>query len=443
VTLGPTVARTATARRRGAVAAIAILIAALLLLATGAVADSTSDRTPLLLISIDGFRWDFLDRHPAPALRRLAAQGVAARSLIPVVPSKTFPNHYTIVTGLYPEHHGIVDNTMADEKLGRFSLGDRDAVSDGRWWGGEPIWATAQRQGLLAATCFWPGSEAEIAGVRPTYWMKYDASFDGDARVRTVLDWLDLPREKRPTLLTLYWSDVDSAAHRSGPDSADTAAAIARVDSWMELLLEGLEQRGLYDRVNLLVVSDHGMASTPANQMIHLEDYVDLDGVEITGGTPMLLVRPPPDRVESVRRALTGAHPALSVWRREHTPRRWHYRDHPRIPPLLVAADEGWNLRARREAEREGGASQSPPLGMHGYDPRLPSMQGILIGRGPGLASAARVGSIESIHLYELMCRLLAIEPARNDGSASAVKKLLARSLVDELTERARATATR
>ena len=399
----------------------------------------------LLLISIDGFRWDYLDRHPAPALRRLAAEGVAARSLIPVFPSKTFPNHYTIVTGLYPERHGIVDNTMADAELGRFSLGNRDAVSDGRWWGGEPIWVTAQRQGLFSATCFWPGSEAEIGGVRPTHWMKYDAALDGDERVRTVLGWLDLPAEQRPTLLTLYWSDVDSAAHRSGPDSPDVAAAIARVDGWMALLLEGLEQRGLYDRVNLLVVSDHGMASTPAAQTIYLEDYVDLQGVEITGGTPTLLLRPPPERVDGIRAALGRAHPALSVWRREQMPRRLHYRDNPRIPPLLVAADEGWNVRARHEsAAREGGGEPlSPPLGMHGYDPRLPSMHGILIGRGPGLASKTRTGSIENIHLYELMCRLLAIEPAPNQGKASAVKRLLSRSAVDRLTEAAGATATR
>ena len=409
---------------------VALVVAVLsLALAFTAPAAADSPAAPLLLISIDGFRWDYLDRHPAPALRRLATEGVAARSLIPVFPSKTFPNHYTIVTGLYPEHHGIVDNTMADAKLGRFSLSDRDSVSDGRWWGGEPIWVTAQRQGLLSATCFWPGSEAEIAGVRPTYWMKYDAALDGDARVRTVLDWLDLPAERRPSVLTLYWSDIDSAAHRSGPDSKDVAAAIERVDGWMALLIEGLEQRGLYDRINIVVVSDHGMASTPAAQTIYLEDYVDLDGVEITGGTPTLLLRPPPERVEDIRGKLARAHSALSVWRREKTPKPWHYRDNPRIPPLLVAADEGWNLRARHEsAAGDGGSTLPPPLGMHGYDPRLPSMQGILIGHGPGLASRTRTGSIENVHLYELMCRLLGDragakrrQPERGEAIAGAL----------------------
>ena len=187
-----------------------------------------AEATPaLLLISIDGFRWDYLDRHPAPNLRRLAREGVEARSLVPIFPSKTFPNHYTIVTGLHPDRHGIVDNTMADPVLGRFHLGNREAITDGRWWSGEPIWVTAERQGLRAATCFWPGSEAEIAGVRPTYWLPYDGKLAGEERVRIVLGWLDLPADRRPSFLTLYWSDVDGAAHATGTASAETAAAVS------------------------------------------------------------------------------------------------------------------------------------------------------------------------------------------------------------------------
>jgi predicted AlkP superfamily pyrophosphatase or phosphodiesterase len=345
---------------------------------------------------------------------------------VPVFPSKTFPNHYTIATGLHPDRHGIIDNTMVDPALGRFSLSARDAVGDGRWWGGEPIWVTVERQGLRAATCFWPGSEAEIGGVRPTYWMAYDAGLAGEERVRIVLEWLDLPSDRRPSLLTLYWSDVDSAAHDRGPESPETAAAIDRVDRWMGMLLAGLEQRGLYDGINLLVVSDHGMAPTPPEQMVYLADYVDLEGIEISGGTPALLLRPPESRVEKVRRALDGAHPALSVWRRERTPRRFRFRDHPRIPPLVVAVDEGWNLRATRDSSSSG-STRPAPLGMHGYDPRLPSMHGVLVGHGPGLASGARVGRVENIHLYELMCHLLGVEPAANEGRLRAVESLLRR----------------
>jgi predicted AlkP superfamily pyrophosphatase or phosphodiesterase len=395
-------------------------LAALFLAAWFAAAASGAAPDPLVLISIDGFRWDYLELHSAPRLRGLATVGVAARALVPIYPSKTFPNHYTIVTGLRPDRHGIVDNTMVDPVLGRFSLGNRDAVGDGRWWGGEPIWVTIQRQGLHAATCFWPGSEAAIGGVRPTYWLPYDPDLDGEERVRIVLGWLDLPPDRRPSIVTLYWSDVDSAAHDTGTGSRETAAAIERVDRWLGLLLDGLAERGLAERVNLLVVSDHGMADTPAERMVVLEDFVDLDGVEISGGTPSLFLRPPPERVEPIRRALAAAHPALTVWRREETPRRWRFRDHPRIPPLIVAVEEGWNLRAKRD---DGG--RRPPLGMHGYDPRLPSMHGILIGRGPGLARASRVGRVVNLHLYELMCRLLGVEPAPNEGRIGRVRGLL------------------
>ena len=400
--------------------------------------------TPLLLISIDGFRWDYLDRHPAPNLRRIATEGFEAKSLVPAFPSKTFPNHDTIVTGLYPEHHGIVDNTMIDPVLGRFSLSNRAAVADGRWWGGEPIWVTAQRQGLRSATFFWPGSEAEIGGMRPTYWMEYDTRVKGEDRVQRVLDWLDLPPAERPSLITLYWSDVDSAAHEYGPDSPENVAAIARVDAWMGLLLAGVEQRGLLDRINMIVVSDHGMASTPAAQNLYLEDYIDLEGIDIAGGTPMLLLWPPADRADSVRKTLGKAHPALTVWRRERTPKRWHFRDSDRIAPLLVAAAEGWNLRPRRDKPREGQTEPpAPPLGMHGFDPRLPSMHGFLIGRGPQLASRTKVGSVDNVHLYELMCRLLEIEPAANDGRLKPVAGLLAPTIMDRVSAAAATNSTR
>jgi predicted AlkP superfamily pyrophosphatase or phosphodiesterase len=256
--------------------------------------------------------------------------------------------------------------------------------------------------------------------------MEYDGRLAGEERVRIVLDWLDLPPDRRPTLVTLYWSDVDSAAHDTGTASPETAAAIERVDGWIGLLLEGLEHRGLDDRVNLLVVSDHGMADTPAEKTLVLEDFVDLEGVEISGGTPVLFLRPPAARLEAILRALDGAHPALEVMRREETPRRWHFRDHPRIPPLLVAVDEGWNLRVER-ADADEGAPRRPPLGMHGYDPKLRSMHGFLVARGPGFAADARVGRIANLHLYELMCHLLGIEPAANEGRLRAVRRLLAR----------------
>ena len=393
------------------------LAPALLLLATLAPAQA-AEPPPLLLISIDGFRWDYLALHDAPHLERLARQGVQAHSLIPVFPTKTFPNHYTIVTGLYPEHHGIVANMMRDPVLGSFSLGNRRAVENGKWWGGEPLWVTAEKQGLRAATCFWPGSEAKIGGVRPRYWRRYDKSFPAQARVELALQWLDLPPAERPGLITLYFGDVDTAGHEHGPDSTATAAAVAKVDRMIGRLLQGLEERDLLDSVNLLVISDHGMTATAPERVVYLEDHVDLHGIEVSGGSPVLLLRPPPDREEEVYGALQKGHPALHALYLRDTPVEWHYREHARIPPLLAMVDEGWNLRTTR-------IGRASPRGMHGYDPRLPSMHGILLGRGPRLARGVQLEAIENVHLYALMCHLLDLEPALNDGDLEAVQGML------------------
>jgi predicted AlkP superfamily pyrophosphatase or phosphodiesterase len=374
---------------------------------------------PLILISIDGFRWDYLHLYDTPNLSALARRGAHAQALVPVFPSKTFPNHYSAVTGLYPQHHGIVANAMHDSELGRFAIGDRKAVEDGRWWGGEPIWVTAEKQGIRAATCFWPGSEGEIGGVRPTYWRRYDTSFPDDERVDLIFEWLDLPVEQRPGLLTLYFSLVDSAGHDRGPGDPATAAAVREVDRLIGRLVAGLRERDLYERSHLVVISDHGMAETPPGQTVFLGDYVDLEGIVISGGTPTVFLDPPPARVDEIFEALQGAHPRLQVMRREQTPVSWHFRDHPRIPALIAVTDEGWNLRASRLEGR-------PARGMHGYDPRLPSMHGILITHGPRVATGVSIAQVGMVDLYNFMCRLLGLEPAPNDGDPAAVRPLLA-----------------
>jgi predicted AlkP superfamily pyrophosphatase or phosphodiesterase len=255
-----------------------------------------SDLQPtVILISIDGFRWDYLEKAELPNFQRLIKTGVRARAMIPAFPTKTFPNHYTIVTGLYPEHHGIVANTMYDPEFdAKFSMSNRDAVKDGRWWGGEPLWVTAEKQGQISATLFWPGSEAEILGVRPTHWRVYDDDFPNAGRVDTVLAWLDLPAARRPTFLTLYFSDVDHAGHNNSLDSPEVKTAIQDVDALLGRLLAGLENRKIFARVNIIVVSDHGMAEAKSDQVIYLDDYLDLSQVEIVDWSPVVALRPRP-----------------------------------------------------------------------------------------------------------------------------------------------------
>lgn len=378
---------------------------------------------PLLLISIDGFRADYLERHAPPTLTTLAREGMRAEALIPVFPSLTFPNHYTIVTGLYPDHHGIIANTLFDSTLGWFRLSDRDAVSDGRWWqDGEPIWVTAARQGLRTATYFWPGSEAEIHGVRPTYWIPYDSSIPGETRVRQVLEWLALPDSLRPRFLTLYFSDVDHAGHEYGPDAPAVAEAVQQVDGYLRLLVDGLKAQGWLGRMHLLIVSDHGMTATSYDRVIFLDDYISLKDVQVVNWSPVLMLTPRSSRFEAVLQALQQAHPHLHVYRKESLPTHLHFGTHRRIPPIIGLADAGWTITAR---ERFMQSSDRFPAGMHGYDPTLPAMHGILIAHGPAFVQGQVVPPVENIHLYALMCHLLGITPAPNYGSLEATASML------------------
>lgn len=380
----------------------------------------------VILISLDGFRWDFLGRAETPNLDRLVEQGVRAERLVPVFPSLTFPNHYSMVTGLYPENHGIVSNTMYDPVMdARFRIRDRDAVTDARWWGGEPLWVTAQKQGQVAASFFWPGSEAAIQGMRPNFWKRFDSSIPHRARVEQIMEWLDLPEKERPTFITLYFSDVDHEAHVSGPDTApEVDAAIARVDSAIGFLLAGLDERGISDQVNIIVVSDHGMAAMSPDRVILVDDYINLQDANVIDWTPNIALRPDEDHVDEIYRALKGASPHLKVYRKEEIPERFHYRNNPRITPILGVADEGWSISSRgyydsRPDRFEGGG--------HGWDNQVLSMGGLFIASGPAFRKGLVVSPFQNIHIYELICHVLGLEPAPNDGSLDSIRVMLRR----------------
>lgn len=378
---------------------------------------------PVLLISIDGLRWDYLDLHEAPTLSRLAQHGTHVQRFIPAFPTKTFPNHYTLVTGLYPSNHGIIANNMYDPEMdASFSLGNREAIANGAWWGGEPLWVTAEQQGLTAATYFWPGSEAPIKGVRPTYWYEYDGSVPGTERVNTVLEWLDLPAEERPSFITLYFSRVDSRGHEYGPETPETKQALRDVDGFIEQLMSGLQARGLENEVNLLITSDHGMSPTSEERAIILDDYIDLDDVRIIDHNPVVMMEPREGvDAEAIIDALSAA-PHLSVYHRDDVPARLHFRDHRRIPTIIGLADDTWSITTRSFIERNPDRLNG---GTHGYDPAHANMHTLLIGHGPAFKQGARIDRLASIHLYELMAALLDLEPAPNDGDLEAALPLL------------------
>lgn len=376
-------------------------------------------------MSIDGFRWDYLDRFQPPTLTALAADGVRAEGLIPQFPSKTFPNHYTIVTGLRLASHGIISNNMTDPEIpGRFSLSNRTVLADPRWWGGEPVWNTAERQGVMASALFWPGSETPIGGRQATYWMPYDESMSNEANVAKSLEWLAQPEEARPSFLTVYFSDVDHAGHDYGPESPQVREAVAEVDRALAQLVNGVRTLGLVDRTHYIVLSDHGMSQLSPERVILLDDYVDLDTVDVIDWSPVVTLSPKGGNVDALYTALKDKHPALAVHRSADLPERYGLAGHPRLPPVIGIAENGWAIASKRDLDRWKESGRGPG-GAHGYDPQIKDMHGLFVAAGPRLRSGMRVPAFENIHVYELMCALLGIQPAKNDGDPAVTRRML------------------
>jgi predicted AlkP superfamily pyrophosphatase or phosphodiesterase len=401
------------------------LIALCLTSAAGQVAAPASASRPIvILVAFDGWRWDYLETVDAPVLRGLAARGVRADGLIPVHPSLTFPNHYTLVTGLRPAHHGIVSNTMDDPAIpGRFTLSNTAVTSNPAWWSGEPIWNTATRQGQTSATMFWPGSDVKIGGLFPSYWRQFEDALPPAARTDQVLEWLGLPEAARPSLLTVYYSDVDTAGHTYGPDSPDVRVAAARVDRELGRLVERIDALGLQSRVHWVVVSDHGMAQLSGDRVIVLDDLLDLSTVDLVEVGTMLTLNPKGDRAEVAYASLHGRHPHLRVFRSTDLPPRFGLAGHPRVPAIVGLADEGWTVTTRERLARRG--LNRAWGGAHGLDPAFQSMQGLFVAAGPRLKSGLRVPAFENVHVYALMCEILGLIPAPHDGNADVVRPWL------------------
>jgi predicted AlkP superfamily pyrophosphatase or phosphodiesterase len=395
------------------------VIAAALALALGlGCAGRPSPPAPpiVVLVSIDGFRWDYLDRGLTPRLSALAAQGVRARAMIPVFPTKTFPNHTSIVTGRYPVHHGIVGNTFTAPDIGaHFSMEDRQDVSDGKFWLAEPIWVTAERQGQRTAPFFWPGSEAAIAGVRPTYSTPYDHRVPDGARVARVLAYLDLPPDRRPTFVTMYLSGVDNAGHSFGPDAPETRIAIAHADSIIGLLVGGIDRRRL--PVDIIVVSDHGMAALNRDRVIDLDRYLPHQWIDVDVLSPTLMAWPRAGREDSMYARLARV-PHLSVYRKKDLPARFHLQG-PRVPPVIAIADPGWKI-----TDSASGTGWNTN-GDHGYDDSVPDMRAIFVARGPAFRSGVVMPPFRNIHLYALMASVLGLRPVQTDGSLDSVREAL------------------
>ena len=368
------------------------------------------DEPIVILISIDGFRAEYMTRGLTPNLSRLADEG-ATGPMKPSFPTVTFPNHYTIVTGLHPDHHGIVGNNMVDAELGRFSLGNQAAVTDRRWWDdGEPIWVTAEKQGVISGTMFWPGSEAEIHGARPTHWVKFDQSMSGDRRVDQLLAWLDLPEAERPRLNTLYFDLVDTMGHHHGPYSEQVKDAMIATDASIGHLVEGLRARGLEDKAVIVIVSDHGMAATSPERVVTLDDVVDADALNIVYSGPVGFLNAKEGRYDEVKNALVGKHERMECWAKADIPARLVLGTHRRVSDFVCLAQDGWLIATRERPVRQAG-------GAHGYDNISPDMQAIFIANGPGVVAGRKLENIDSVDVQPFLGRLLGITVPVTDGN--------------------------
>ncbi|MBO9621305.1 MAG: alkaline phosphatase family protein [Sphingomonas sp.] len=384
------------------------------------ISTAVETRAPVtILVSIDGFRPDYLDRGVTPMLSRLAAEGATGR-MRPSFPSKTFPNHWTLVTGLRPDRHGIVANKMEDPaRPGEIFT---QANDDPFWWNAAtPIWVDAERAGIRTATEFWPGSNVAIGGTRPdphesdvqggerpSDWHQFNEAIDGAQRVDAVLDWLRRPPALRPRLVTLYFDTVDTAGHHFGPADARTTAAVAEVDRRAAQLVAGLAE--LDQPANLILVADHGMAPTSSDRVVTIEPYVAAGDYRSLETGPFATIIPAAGKEAAVEKGLLGRHPHMECWRRREIPARFHYGANPRIAPIFCLAETGW-LIARNASDRPSTG------GAHGYDPAASDMAALFIAHGPAFR-AARLPAFDNVDVYPLLRDLLGLPPApAADGS--------------------------
>jgi predicted AlkP superfamily pyrophosphatase or phosphodiesterase len=380
----------------------------------------------VVMVSLDGFRYDYVKKYGATHIAALGQKGASApEGMIPSYPSLTFPNHYTLVTGLYPEHHGIVANSFYDpDRKETYSYRDQKTVTDGSWYGGVPLWSLAEKQGMRSACFFWPGSEAEIAGERPSYYLHFDNKIDDNKRIEQVIAWLKLPPDQRPHFVTLYYADVDHAGHEYGPNSKEVEQAVKHVDGLIGRLEEQLNE--LHMPIDLIVVADHGMERVQGN-WINLDKYVPLDNIETVGS---LLY--PPTEADAVRiyKKLRAADAGFLVYRRTQVPAELHYNSNPREGDPVIIAKGPYMIRA---TSPPAGRPDNLPLGEHGYNPyEMTSMRAIFFADGPDIRPGTTVKPFENINVFPLVVRILGLNSPKVDGSLNVLSPILAPALSDE-----------
>ena len=381
----------------------------------------------MLLISFDGFRSDYLDWYDTPNMDMFFKEGVRSEGLIPVFVSKTFPNHYSIATGQYAENHGLIGNNFYDPKFNEiYSLKDRSKVEDPKFYSGEPIWVTAEKQGVKTASYFWVGSEAPIKDIHPSIWKKYEHNFPFESRIDSIVSWFSLPKYKRPSLCLLYFHEPDATGHDTGPKSMETATIVTKMDSLFGVLIKKLDSSPVGSKINVIAVSDHGMAQISSDKTITLNDYTNMEGLTQEGSGPYsLLYGENKFAIAKTVEELNQA-PHLKAYLKRDIPDRFHFKNHYRIKDALVIADEGWYINNQAISSSSKSGAYIPRGGTHGYDNQLKSMHALFIAKGPSFISGAVIPPFENINIYPLICHILNITPSNKiDGNLKNIINII------------------
>ncbi len=399
------------------------ILIAILILFTISVYGSTPY---VILISFDGFRWDYPNRGITPNIEKMINAGASALSLRPSFPSKTFPNHYSIVTGLYPENHGIISNIFQDPFTGEtYRLGDNESVREPQWYRGEAFWETARRSGILTASYFWPGSELTIEYRRPNYVEYYNHNKPYRERIDGVIEWLSLPHAERPHFITIYFHDTDSYGHNYGPNSPEIDQSISRLDSLIGYFYDRTESIGLKDSINFILVSDHGMTEISKDRSINIEKLMDGHDVKYSNDGPFMFIDPQKHSADSLYLFLKSKAENFRVYTKFNIPDFYHFNKHPFIPDLILIAEPGWSLETNKTFERKN-KKEKYSAGNHGYEKDFIDMHGVFIADGPAFKNDFRSGTVWNVDIYPLLCKIFGIAVPNNiDGKLERIEFLL------------------
>ncbi len=379
----------------------------------------------VLLISFDGFRWDYINRNVAPNLDELIKNGVSASSLMPVYPTKTFPNHISIVTGMCPENHGIIANEFIDIKNNsEYKMWDTSIVRNSEWYKGEAFWETAKSNGIITASYFWPSSDIKDSLRTPDYYYTYEHKKPYKDRVDGIINWLTLPYEKRPHFITLYFDLTDGIGHKFGPNSEEINIAIAQVDSQLAAISKGLEKVGLLDSVNLIITSDHGMAEVSDDRLVVIDEKIE--GFDFTtsnsGAFMMIYANADKDEIYNI---LKKEEDHYKVYKREQVPEYYHFSNNSLIGNMVLMSDTGWRIITKKNVEWIEDHPYSTK-GEHGYDNYHLDMHGVFVAAGPSFKANYKTGMLKNIDIYPLLCKIFNITPAENiDGDLSRIEYIL------------------